>query len=148
MTSLRVNQESGGTSTDCVNSMVCVKKKNGYLRVCMDPQDLNGNIKREHYQIQKREEITREMTGAQYFSKLDASQGFWQLKLHEDSTKYCTFNTPFGRYSFLRRPFGIISASEIFHLAMEHVIEGLEGVRAYVDDISARTQSETYPATS
>uniref|UniRef100_A0A3B3QZC1 Gypsy retrotransposon integrase-like protein 1 n=1 Tax=Paramormyrops kingsleyae TaxID=1676925 RepID=A0A3B3QZC1_9TELE len=75
------------------------------------------------------------MTGAQYFSKLDASQGFWQLKLHEDSTKYCTFNTPFGRYSFLRLPFGIISASEIFHRAMEHVIEGLEGVRAYVDDI-------------
>lgn len=75
------------------------------------------------------------MTGAQYFSKLDASQGFWQLKLHEDSTKYCTFNTPFGRYSFLRLPFGIISASEIFHRAMEHIIEGLEGVCAYVDDI-------------
>ncbi|KAI7800948.1 hypothetical protein IRJ41_015739, partial [Triplophysa rosa] len=74
-------------------------------------------------------------TGAQYFSKLDASQGFWQLKLHEDSTKYCTFNARFGRYSFLCLPFGIISASEIFHRAMEHVIEGLEGVRAYVDDI-------------
>lgn len=93
------------------------------------------------------------MTGAQYFSKLDASQGFWQLKLHEDSTKYCTFNTTFGRYSFLRLPFGIISASEIFHRAMEHVIEGLEGVRAYVDDsglgiISAGTQSETFSATS
>ncbi len=79
--------------------------------------------------------LTREMTCAQYFSKLDASQGFWKLKLHEDSTKYCMFNTPFGRYSFLRLPFGIISASEIFHRAMEHVIEGLVCVRAYVEDI-------------
>lgn len=32
--------------TDWVNSMVCVKKKNGDLRVCMDPQDLNVSIKR------------------------------------------------------------------------------------------------------
>ncbi|RXN30291.1 retrotransposon-like family member retr-1 [Labeo rohita] len=39
------------------------------------------------------------------------------------------------RYSFLRMPFGIISASEIFHRAMENIIEGLEGVRAYIDDI-------------
>ncbi|KAG1928056.1 gag-pol fusion protein [Pimephales promelas] len=121
--------------TDWVNSMVCVKKKNGDLRVCMDPRDLNASIKREHNQIPKREEITSEMTGAQYFSKLDPSQGFWQLKLHGDSTKYCTFNTPFGLYSLLRLPFVIISASEIFHRAMEHIIEGLEGVRAYVDDI-------------
>lgn len=121
--------------TDWVNSMVCVKKKNGELRICIDPKDLNENIKREHYQIPKREEITSEMAGARYFSKLDASQGFWQLRLDESSTKYCTFNTPFGRYCFQRLPFGIISASEIFHRAMEHIIEGLDGVRAYVDDI-------------
>lgn len=121
--------------TDWVNSMVCVKKRNGDLRVCMDPKDLNDNIKREHYQIPKREEIMNEMSGAKYFTKLDASQGFWQIRLDEDSTKYCTFNTPFGRYSFLRLPFGIVSASEIFHRAMENIIEGLEGVRAYIDDI-------------
>ena len=121
--------------TEWVNSMVCVKKKNGELRICMDPKDLNENIKREHYQIPKREEITSEMAGARYFSKMDASQGFWQLRLDESSTKMCTFNTPFGRYCFQRLPFGIISASEIFHRAMEHIIEGLDGVRAYVDDI-------------
>ncbi|RXN33947.1 retrotransposon-like family member retr-1 [Labeo rohita] len=75
------------------------------------------------------------MAGAKFFTKLDASQGFWQLKLHKDSTKYCTFNTPFGRYSFLRMPFGISSAPEVFHRAMEHIIEGIDGVRVYVDDI-------------
>lgn len=45
----------------------------------MDPKDLNENIKRERYQIPKREEITSEMVGARYFSKLDASQGFGNL---------------------------------------------------------------------
>lgn len=41
--------------------------------------------------------------------KFDTSQGFWVLKLNESSTTYCIFNTPFGRYCFLRLPFGIIS---------------------------------------
>ncbi|KAK0147806.1 hypothetical protein N1851_012497 [Merluccius polli] len=93
--------------TDWVNSMVITKKKNGELRICMDPKDLNESIKREHYQIPTREEIISKMSGASYFTKLDASQGFWQLKLDESSTRYCTFNTPFGRYCFLRLPFGI-----------------------------------------
>ncbi len=38
--------------TDWVNLMVCVKKKNGDLTVCMDPQDLNANIKRSTTRFQ------------------------------------------------------------------------------------------------
>lgn len=122
--------------TDWVNSITCVKKRNSpELRVCLDPKDLNENIKREHYQIPKREEILSDMAGAKYFSKLDASHGFWQLKLDPESSRYTTFNTPFGRYCFLRLPFGIKSAPEIFHRAMESIIEGLEGTRVYIDDI-------------
>lgn len=67
--------------TDWVNSMVVTKKKSGELRTCMDPKDLNENIKREHYQIPTREEIISEMAGASYFTKLDASQGFWQYQV-------------------------------------------------------------------
>lgn len=106
----------------------------GGSRVRMDPKDFNENVKRAHYQIPTRDEITSEMTGARFFSKLDASQGFWQLKLHEDSTKYCTFNTPFGRYSFQRMPFGISSAPKVFHRTMEPITEGINRVRVYVDD--------------
>ena len=84
---------------------------------------------------EQQHEITSEMAGAKYLSKLDASQGFWQLKLHDDGTKYCTFNTLYGRYCFQRMPFGICSAPEVFHRTMEHMIEGIEGVRVYVDDL-------------
>lgn len=86
------------------------------------------NIKCEHYQIAKREEIASEPAGARYFLKLDGAQEFWQIKLNEQSLKYCTFNTPYGRYRLLRMPFGIISASGIFHRAIDNLLEGLEGV--------------------
>lgn len=48
-----------------------------------------------------------EMSGANVFSKLDASQGFWPLRLDPESCRYTTFKTEFGRYCFLRLPFGI-----------------------------------------
>ena len=37
--------------TDWVNSMVCTEKKNGKLRPCLDPRELNKYIMREHYMI-------------------------------------------------------------------------------------------------
>ena len=130
--------------TDWVSSMVVIRKKNNALRICLDPKDLNACVKREHYPIPRKDDIIAEMVNATVFSKLDASHGFWQVKLDEHSSKLCTFNTPFGRYRFLRLPFGIKSAPEIFHRAMELVFEGLEGVRVYIDDVAiwGRSQAE------
>lgn len=56
--------------TDWVNSITCTKKMSGGLRVCLDPKDLNENIKREHKAIPEREEITSQMTGTKYFTNL------------------------------------------------------------------------------
>ena len=95
--------------TDWVNSMVIVETPKK-LRIFIDPGDLNKAIKREHFSMKTIEEVVQNMPGA----KLDATSGYWQLKLDEESSKLCKFNTPFGRYRFLRVPFGIVSASEIF----------------------------------
>lgn len=46
-----------------------------------------------------------------------------------------TFNTPFGRYRFLRLPFGINSAQDKFQRRVNETYEGLKGVAAIVDDI-------------
>ena len=46
-----------------------------------------------------------------------------------------TFNTPFGRYRFLRMPYGITSASEIFQMCFQQIFGDIEGVIIYLDDI-------------
>lgn len=121
--------------TAWVNSLVMVHKRDNSIRICLDPQDLNKVIMREHFPLPTLEQITSQMAGAKFFSVLDASQGFWQIKLGEGSTDYCTFNTPWGRYKFLRMPYGICSAPEVFHRKFGEVFEGLPGVLTYVDDI-------------
>lgn len=100
--------------TEWVNSMVTVQKPNGKLRICIDPKDLNKAIRREHYPLKTIKDVTQQITEAKLFPKLDATSGFWQIGLTEESSKLCTFNSPYGRYRFTRLPFSISSASEIY----------------------------------
>lgn len=53
------------------------------------------------------DESLAKLAGSQVVSKLDASSGFWQLPLDENSKLLTTFITPFGRFRFNRLPFGI-----------------------------------------
>lgn len=59
--------------TDLVSPLVIVLKKESRLRVCMDPRKINECLKREHYQMPRREGIEAELAGAKMFSRLDAN---------------------------------------------------------------------------
>lgn len=75
------------------------------------------------------------MAGATILSTLDADKAFWQIKLIENSSKLTTFNTPFGRYTFLRLPYGISSVPEIFHRCFQDIFLNIDGVQMYLDDV-------------
>ena len=121
--------------TDWVNSLVIAEKSNGKMRLCIDPKDLNKEIKREHFQIPTKEEILGKLANASCFSKLDATAGFHQIRLDRPSSLLTTFNTPYGRYRYLRLPMGICSAPEVFHKTVHQFLEDGEGVSVYMDDI-------------
>ena len=80
------------------------------------------------------EEVAARIPNAKFFTVLDASRGFWQITLDYESSLKTTFNTPYGRCSFCRLPFGIKSASEVFQKAMDHLLEGYP-CEVTVDDI-------------
>ena len=112
-------------ATDWVNSMVATRKKNKEeIRLCLDPRNLNKALKRPHYPMRTVEEILTRISKARYFSVLDAKSSFWQIPLEINSSYYTTFNSPFGRFRFLRMPFGISSGSEVCQQAMEHLFTG------------------------
>ena len=120
--------------TAWISSMVAVVKP-GKVRVCIDPKDLNKAIQRPKYQIPTLEEILPQLADARVFSVLDAKDGFHQVKLDSPSSYLTTFWTPFGRYRYLRMPFGISSAPEEFQRRMHSIVEGLPGVAVIADDI-------------
>ena len=75
------------------------------------------------------------LSDAKYFSVLDATSGYWQIKLDEESSFLTTFNMPFGRYRFTRMPFGIHSAQEVFQKTMDLAFEGMKCCKSIIDDM-------------
>ena len=120
--------------TDWISSMVVVTKKNGMLRICLDPKDLNRAIQQDHYPLPTIEDVAICLHGAKLFTVLDVKNGFWHVALDELSSYLTTFYTPFGRFRWNRMPFGICSAPEIFQRRMHQLIEGLQGVEVVADD--------------
>lgn len=121
--------------TEWVSSLLLVEKKNGKLRVCLDPRNLNEAICRSHYPIPTVDMIRSKVAGSKWFSTLDASSGFWMCSLDEESSYLTTFNTPFGRYRFKRLPYGINCAPEYFHRVMTETFGDIPGVTVYSDDL-------------
>ena len=112
-----------------------VEKKNGTLRLCLDPRDLNKAIKREHYKIPTAQEISSKLAGKKVFSTLDLKDGYWQVELDNQISMLCTFSTPFGRYCYTRMPFGLASASKVFQKRNEAAFDAIDGVHIMADDI-------------
>ena len=122
--------------TNWVNSFVIVEKpKTKSLRICLDPKALNDTIRRPHYPMRTFDEVLSELSEAAYFSVLDATSGYWSLKLEDKSSYLTTFNTPFGRYRYLRVPFGLNCSQDVFQRKIDETFEGMAGVTAIVDDI-------------
>jgi RNase H-like domain found in reverse transcriptase/Reverse transcriptase (RNA-dependent DNA polymerase) len=123
------------TPTDWISSMVAVNKSNGKLRLCLDPKPLNKALKRNHYPLATIEDILPDLSRAKVFSLLDTKNGYWHVQLDESSSELTTFGTPWGRYRWLRMPFGIAPAPEEFQRHLDENLERLEGVKAVADDI-------------
>ena len=117
------------------NSVVVNKKKLGKLKICIDPKDLNSYVKTEYYQLPSQEDIICRLAGVKYFSKLDDSQGLWQIPLDNESSYLTTFNTPHGRYHFTVILFGFNFAQEVLHRTVNDKFADISGRFTDFDDI-------------
>lgn len=118
-----------------VSNLVIVEKADKSLRLCLDPKELNMVLVRNYHLIPTLEEILTKLCNKSVFSVLDLSDGFYNIKLTDESAKLCTFSSPFGCYSFKRLPFGLSIAPEIFQKYSENTFGDIPGVVIYCDDL-------------
>lgn len=121
--------------TDWLNNIVVGVKKTGDLRVCIDPQLLNKALKRERYQLPVLEDFLPDLHRARIYTVIDLKWGYWHVVLDEASSLLTTFNTPYGRYRWLRLPFGCNVSSEMFQKKLHLAIGDLEGILCVADDL-------------
>jgi hypothetical protein len=76
--------------------------------------------------------------GKKIFTSLDLKDGFYQIDLDPDSTKYFAFSTPYGQFEFVKLPFGYSEAPAEFQKRVFQIFDKLtreEKILVYIDDI-------------
>ena len=121
----------------CAPIVVTPKKNSDRIRMCVDLSKLNRFVRRERYPITTPAQAVADIaqSKAKYFTVFDALKGYHQCPLDEESQKLTTFITPFGRFKYLRAPYGISSISEHYNRRMDEAFTGLSDFRKIVDDV-------------
>ena len=116
--------------------IVPILKADGSIRVCGDyKMTVNQVAKPDSYPLPRINDLLARLGGAKVFSKLDMSQAYQQLALDEQSKPFVTINTHKGLFQYNRLPFGVSAAPAIFQRTMENLLQGIEEVVVYLDDI-------------
>ena len=119
-----------------------VPKKDRTIRFVFDARVLNAKIKRKPYPIPKTQDLLQRLGGFTYASSLDLNMGYWHIELDEKSSGYCTIVLlyPFGKYQYKRLPMRVGSSPDIFQEKMQTLMEGLENVPTYLNDLLVTTK--------
>ncbi|CAF4948538.1 unnamed protein product [Pieris macdunnoughi] len=106
-------------------------------RIVIDYRKLNDITIGDTYPIPNITEILDQLGKSKYFTTLDLSSGFHQIKVKSQDTNKTAFSVPQGHYEFTRMPFGLKNAPATFQRLMNNVLAGLQGERCfvYLDDI-------------
>ena len=117
--------------TTWLNPIVAVPKSSGKTGLCLDMRHANKVINCEHHIIPKTEDILTELHGTKYFSKIDLTEGYHQIKLDQNSRHITTFATHQGLYRYKRLIYGISSTFESFKKQIEITISGCPSAKKH-----------------
>ena len=96
---------------------------------------LSKRLVRKPFVIPKISTVLQELEGFSFATALDLNMGYYTIRLDPDASKICNIIFPWGKYSYKRLPMGIAGSPDIFQGKMSELMESLEYVRAYFDDL-------------
>ena len=115
--------------------IVVVPKSDGGRRLSIDYRALNQITRTYIWPMPRIEDILAKLGKAKFFTTLDLRSGYHHIALDKHLIKKTAYCTPFGKYEYLKVPFGLAQAPSYFQKLMNKVLNGLNFAFVYLDDI-------------
>ena len=113
----------------------------------MDYRALNKVMIRDNSPLPLIEDQLDALEGKKYFSVLDLKDGFHHVRVSEESVKYTPFIAPQGLFEFLKMPFGLKVAPNVFQSYINQVLSKFirnGDLVAFMDDFLVTTETLEY----
>ena len=106
-------------------------------RPVIDFRNINKATVKENWPIPRTEQAIDALNQAKFITTLDATSGYWQIPLSEESKAKTAFQTLTQRWQYKCLPMGITNAAPTFQKNMEIMLAGLlwKSCVVYIDDI-------------
>ena len=90
----------------------------------MNDRRLNASTIPDRYSVPHMHDFASGLQGANIFSKIDLTKAYHQIPVAPEDTPKIAVTIPFGWYEFIKMPFGLRNAAQIFQRLMDEVLRG------------------------
>jgi hypothetical protein len=117
-----------------------IPKKDKTVCFLSDFGEVNKRLVRTPFPIPKISTVLQEIEGFSFATALDLNMGYYTIRFDPDASKICTIIFPWEKYSYKRLTMGVAGSPDIFQGKMSNLMDSLEYVRAYLDDLLCISQ--------
>ncbi|MGC2571010.1 MAG: RNase H-like domain-containing protein, partial [Candidatus Nitrosopolaris sp.] len=129
------------SNSDICHPIVCVKKKTGDIRMCIDYRFINKFTKFDGYTLKRIDDIVKKVSKSNFLTSLDATQGYYQILMEEESIPYTSFVTHRGQFECVKMSFGLRCSSQSYQRAIDKILRPVSDcAEAYIDDVCCHTE--------